>query len=218
MPNTVRLHTIAPVQTGKHLAQVQAGTMSLADYRTGLAGIGVTAQWVSTTEYIVDFGSGGIKDPSGDMLTAMEAVEVVKLLLPPPHECAGALIRVQGRMLGVAGVAIARVVYASNLAIDTLNPKTGLTETINFPAEARDQVRIINPDTRETQQTSGDGWVSCRTSQIQYRRRQTDPAFDVRGVLLCRVEKSPRTDKWQASLFDGKSFAWCRDLTILEAV
>jgi hypothetical protein len=121
-------------------------------------------------------------------------------------------------MLGVAGVAIARVVYASDLAIDTLNPKTGLTETISFPAEARDQVRITNPDSQEIRQTSGDGWMSCRTTQIQYRRRHTDPAFDVKGVLLCRVEKSPRTGKWQASLFDGRTFAWCRDLTILEAV
>lgn len=215
MPNTVRLTGMVIAQ-GKQLADVQAGRLTQADYRAALAGIGVTAGWIGG-EYQISFG-GGIKDPSGTMLDATEVVEVVKMLIPAPHECAGAVLRVSGPMVGVAGIAIARVCYASDLLIDIVDRATGLVQSIAFPAEPRDQVRLVRPDTTEQHRVFQDGFMRCQTSQIWYKRRQSDPAFNVTGVLMSRIEKSPRTGKWQASLFDGRHFAWCEDLKQLEAV
>lgn len=221
MPNnTVRLDRLPQITAGSRLADVKAGTITLAEYLHALEQRqGVRAGWQPDGSYLIDFGKG-ILDPNGLPLDIGEVLEIVKALMPSPLASALKTIRLRGPMPAAAAALVCRVCYAATIIIEVIDRTTGMIREVPIEKLDRDWVRLVNPDTNERERDLGDGYVEVRTSQLRYRRRKNGPRFNYTGELqLALIEtNNPQRPRAAAQVFDGRYHAWVDNLNDLADV
>jgi len=221
MGNTVRLSSIAPVAQGKRLADAQAGRITMAHYLQEMcAAQGASFGWQPGGEYLIDFGKG-ILDPSGQPLDIHEVIQVAKAMMPSPLRSAGKVLRLRGPMPGAVAAMITRVCYAAQVVVELLDRTTGMVIEVPIEQLERDGVRLVTPDTAESTRDIGNGWVSCVTSQISYRRRKASSPFAYgapRLELVFIETRSRHHSAPRAQVSDGRYYAWVNDLAQLEDV